>query len=53
MVGTADGENLLFIGQDAAWVGEPDINEDLVGEWIEMANVLDRIARGEIVGAAS
>jgi len=53
MVGTADAENLLFIGRGAARVGEPDVNEARRVEWIELASVPDRIARGEIVGAAS
>lgn len=54
MVGTADAENLLFIGQGAQYTGAPaDINEAKHVEWIELASVPERIARGEIVGAAS
>jgi 8-oxo-dGTP pyrophosphatase MutT (NUDIX family) len=53
MVGTADAENLLFIGYGAAHVGTPDVNEARRVEWIELASVPDRIMRGEIVGAAS
>jgi 8-oxo-dGTP pyrophosphatase MutT (NUDIX family) len=54
MVGTADAENLLFIGQGAEYTGAPaDINEAKHVEWIELASVPQRIARGEIVGAAS
>jgi 8-oxo-dGDP phosphatase len=53
MVGTADAENLLFIGYGAARVGRPDSNEARRVEWIELASVPDRIVRGEIVGAAS
>lgn len=54
MVGTADAENLLFIGRGAEYIGTPaDINEAKFVEWIELASVPDRIARGEIVGAAS
>lgn len=54
MVGTADAENLLFIGRGAEYIGTPtDINEAKAVEWIELASVPDRIARGEIVGAAS
>ena len=54
MVGTADAENLLFIGQGAERTdAAPDINEAKRVEWIDLASVPDRIARGEIVGAAS
>ena len=54
MVGTADAENLLFIGRGAEHVGTPpDVNEAKAVEWIDLASVPDRIARGEIVGAAS
>jgi 8-oxo-dGDP phosphatase len=54
MVGTADAENLLFIGQGAEHTGAPaDINEARKVEWIDLASVPERIARGEIVGAAS
>ena len=53
-LGTADAENLLFIGRGAEYIGTPaDINEAKAVEWIELASVPDRIARGEIVGAAS
>lgn len=54
MVGTADAENLLFIGRGAHYVGTPaDINEAKHVDWIALDTVHDRIARGEIVGAAS
>lgn len=54
MVGTADAENLLYIGQGAEYIGTPaDINEAKHVEWIELASAPERIARGEIVGAAS
>jgi 8-oxo-dGTP pyrophosphatase MutT (NUDIX family) len=54
MVGTADAENLLFIGRGAEYIGTPaDINEAKAVEWIELASVPERIAQGEIVGAAS
>jgi 8-oxo-dGTP pyrophosphatase MutT (NUDIX family) len=54
MVGTADAENLLFIGRGAQYVGTPaDINEAKLVEWIDLATVPARIGRGEIVGSAS
>jgi 8-oxo-dGTP pyrophosphatase MutT (NUDIX family) len=54
MVGTADAENLLFIGYGAEYIGPPaDINEAKRVEWISLDTVHDRIKRGEIVGAAS
>ena len=54
MVGTADAENLLFIGRGAAYIGTPtDINEAKSVQWIDLVSIPDRIARGEIVGAAS
>jgi len=54
MVGTADAENLLYIGFGAQYMGTPtDINEAKRVEWIELDTVHDRIGRGEIVGAAS
>jgi 8-oxo-dGTP pyrophosphatase MutT (NUDIX family) len=54
MVGTADAENLLFLARGADYVGTPeDINEAERIGWIPLDEVLDYIARGEIVGAAS
>ncbi|WP_338090794.1 NUDIX hydrolase [Planosporangium thailandense] len=54
MVGTADAENLLFLARGADYVGTPeDVNEAERIDWIPLDKVLDYIARGEIVGAAS
>ena len=54
MVGTADAENLLFLAMGAEYVGTPaDINEAERIGWIPLDDVLDLVARGEIVGAAS
>lgn len=54
MVGSADAENLLFLGRGADFIGEPeDINEAERVEWIPLDSVRERIAKGEIVGAAS
>lgn len=54
MVGTADAENLLYVGRGAEYVGAPqDINEAEQVAWISVDSVPGRIAQGEIVGAAS
>lgn len=54
IVGSADAENLLFLGRGADFVGQPaDVNEAERVEWIPLDSVRDRIASGEIVGAAS
>jgi 8-oxo-dGTP pyrophosphatase MutT (NUDIX family) len=54
MVGSADAENIVFIGDGADYIGEPsDINEAERVEWISLSSVRDRIAKGEIVGAGS
>lgn len=53
-VGSADAENLLFVARGAEHVGEPeDINEAERVAWIRLHSVRERIAKGEIVGAAS
>lgn len=53
-VGTTDAENLLFVAVGAERIGVPvDVNEAERVEWIELASVRERIAGGEIVGAAS
>jgi 8-oxo-dGTP pyrophosphatase MutT (NUDIX family) len=54
MVGSADADNLLFIADGADYIGEPeDINEAERVSWIQLSSVQKRIAKGEIVGAAS
>jgi 8-oxo-dGTP pyrophosphatase MutT (NUDIX family) len=54
MVGTADAENLLFLGHGADYTGRPaDANEARRVAWVDLASVPGRVARGEIVGAAS
>jgi 8-oxo-dGTP pyrophosphatase MutT (NUDIX family) len=53
-VGTTDAENLLFVSTGADYIGVPeDINEAERVEWIHLDSVRERIAGGEIVGAAS
>jgi 8-oxo-dGTP pyrophosphatase MutT (NUDIX family) len=54
MVGTADAENLLFIGEGAEYTGAPaDINEAARVDWVPLDSIRDRMARGEIIGAAT
>jgi 8-oxo-dGTP pyrophosphatase MutT (NUDIX family) len=54
LVGSADFENLLFLGEGAEDTGAPaDINEAACVEWITLDSVRDRIARGEIIGAGT
>jgi 8-oxo-dGTP pyrophosphatase MutT (NUDIX family) len=53
-VGTTDAENLLFVATGADYIGVPeDINEAERVEWIQLDSIRERIAGGEIVGAAS
>jgi 8-oxo-dGTP pyrophosphatase MutT (NUDIX family) len=52
VVGSADFENLLFLGEGAKATGAPvDFSEAARVEWITLDSVHDRIARGEIIGA--
>jgi len=54
LVGTADFENLIFLGEGAEDTGKPaDINEAARVEWISLDSVRDRITRGEIIGAGT
>jgi 8-oxo-dGDP phosphatase len=54
LVGSADFENLLFLGEGAEATGAPvDINEAARVEWITLDSVRDRIAQGEIIGAGT
>ncbi|MGH3836656.1 MAG: NUDIX hydrolase [Pseudonocardiaceae bacterium] len=54
LVGTADFENLIFLGVGAEDTGKPaDINETARVEWIILDSIHGRIARGEIIGAAT
>lgn len=53
-VGSADAENVLFMSRGAEYVGAPiDINEAARVDWVPLAEARERIASGEIVGAAS
>jgi hypothetical protein len=42
----------LFLGHEAVYVGEPDINEPDEVAWIALADVPQVIATATIVGAA-
>ena len=54
LVGSADFENLIFLGEGAEDTGTPaDINEAARVEWINLDSVRDRIARDEIIGAGT
>jgi 8-oxo-dGTP pyrophosphatase MutT (NUDIX family) len=54
LVGTADFENLIFLGEGAEDTGKPaDINEAAHVEWITLDSIRDRITRGEIIGAGT
>jgi 8-oxo-dGTP pyrophosphatase MutT (NUDIX family) len=54
LVGSADFENLLFLGEGAEDTGTlADINEAARVEWIDLDSVRDRIAQGEIIGAGT
>ena len=54
MVGTADAENLIYFARGAQYIGDPtDVNEAEQVDWLPLDSVRDRIASGEIVGAAT
>lgn len=54
LVGTADFENLLFLAEGCEDTGNaPDINEASRVEWLPLASIPERIAKGEIIGAAA
>lgn len=52
--GVADAEIELFVARGADLIGEPeDINETEHVAWLPLSSVRERIANGEILGAAS
>ena len=54
MVGNADADNLLYLARGAEDIGSaPDINEAQQLRWMPLDEAVERIASGEIVGAAS
>lgn len=53
-VGSADAQNLLYLARGADYIGDAvDINEAERVAWLPLDSVRDRIAKGDIVGAAS
>jgi 8-oxo-dGTP pyrophosphatase MutT (NUDIX family) len=53
-VGTADAENLLFLGLGADYIGGPvDVNEAERVAWLPLDEAVACIGRGDIVGAGS
>jgi 8-oxo-dGTP pyrophosphatase MutT (NUDIX family) len=54
MVSTIDQDNQLWLARGADPTGAaPDINEAAAVAWIPLAEVRDRISKGEIIGAGS
>jgi len=54
LAGTADFENLLYLAEGCQPTGNaPDINEAAKVEWIPISSIMDRIAKGEIIGAGA
>lgn len=54
LAGTADFENLIYMAEGAENTGQSaDINEAARVEWIALDTVRERIANGEIIGAAA
>lgn len=54
LVGTADFENILYLAEGCQPTGKaPDINEAARVEWLSLSSIPERIAEGEIIGAAS
>ena len=54
LAGTADFENLLYLAEGCHQTGSlPDINEAARVEWLPISTITERMASGEIIGAAS
>lgn len=54
MVSTIDSENLIYLAHGAEFAGSPtDVNAAERVAWIELADVMPMIRRGEIVGSSS
>jgi 8-oxo-dGTP pyrophosphatase MutT (NUDIX family) len=54
ITGTADFENLIYLAEGAEDTGKAaDINEAARVEWIALDTIRDRMAKGEIIGAAA
>ncbi|HEY3608397.1 MAG TPA: NUDIX hydrolase [Pseudonocardiaceae bacterium] len=54
ITGTADFENLIYLAEGAEDTGKAaDINEAARVEWIALDTIRERLANGEIIGAAA
>lgn len=54
LAGSIDMENFVYLAEGLQDTGTgPDINETAKVEWISLASVPDRIAKGEIIGAGA
>lgn len=54
LAGSADFENFVYLAQDLEETGaKPDVNEAERLEWVPLASVPDRIAKGEVIGAGA
>jgi 8-oxo-dGTP pyrophosphatase MutT (NUDIX family) len=53
LVGTVDSENDVFLARSAEYLGEPDVNEPGLVEWIPLDSAMEFISRGEIVGSGT
>jgi 8-oxo-dGTP pyrophosphatase MutT (NUDIX family) len=54
LAGTADFENAIYLAEGCQPTGNaPDINEAAKVAWIPLTAVMDKISKGEIIGAAA
>lgn len=54
LAGSADFENYVYLAEDLSEGSEPvDVNEAERIEWVPLASVPDRIAKGEVIGAGA
>jgi ADP-ribose diphosphatase len=54
LAGSMDMENLVYLAEDLEDTGrQPDINEAERVEWIPLASMPERIAKGEVLGAGA
>jgi 8-oxo-dGDP phosphatase len=54
MIGMVDTPHELYVAHGAQWVGDPtDLEESGRVDWLPMAQILDLINKGEILGSGS
>jgi len=54
LAGSMDMENLVYLADELEDTGQkPDINEAERVEWIPLASIFERIAKGEVLGAGA